>query len=764
MHLCGVLRVNVGLRAYMYNGHISKGGSLIGHIMLTEVEDHVRRHNRHPERLYMWMDGGGEMANQTVILMTELMVALRLVTSQAWMCRSPRGHGKTDLDGAFGLVSGAILRTLKSKTIDTFEPVIGQNGTSFRETIETNIKNSQVIHIHAILDLDKILEHCKSLIRLAHFRHEENTQHLWRSTAVPISPDFPFGVKTEYKLFPGDITMELSKIEKATASTTLSRRSGIEVVKTYSPFWYPTPTSIPDRNVQGFHLLLVMPSGSDVIPFKPFVPGSRQKVLTFLNCIAGVFEGGSVELQHWSHWCNNVMPIDDNSATFASTHLVPVPFRHIWRNPWGMRNTDCPPAVLNSFSVAQTSLPSDLVAIGMHHVYTSFDGRPGPARLVQYNGAEADRFRAVEERVAASLERKFEVPSALKGTADLRKRHFEPFEMALARRLMQSNREPIPHWSHKKHSVEQLVEVRNVWLQSIMGFYRYKLLSLLQNSDFDAALRRAESNNMTTSELDGGQRRPAIVRFKQPLTNTMRSSTIFPRVYTNFRTAVPLTDETMDTTFTLLAHSDTFAASARFRGREPVNNNEWSVKPSIFVPMSFGKALWQLDFTDCKSILKNAGVERFDQVEYIFAAMREDHADHLWGNDNLTGIIIHLTTTTTTMAYFAPQHCTTDCEEQQSVATLRSHYAALWNLLINAEYQGADKFIIRISDITQLVGDGSEHEFRHIQNDFDAGIAIITAFDFIRNGCPIYLRESDWAIQRKSLGLYVFNAQFPKFV
>jgi len=94
---------------------------------------------------------------------------------------------------------------------------------------------------------------------------------------------------------------------------------------------------------------------------------------------------------------------------------------------------------------------------------------------------------------------------------------------------------------------------------------------------------------------------------------------------------------------------------------------------------------------------------------------------------------------------------------------LRNHFAALWNAFIGAEHQNNDEFIIMLSDVRQLLSDDEPHSFRHIQNDFDAGVAVITAFDYIRNGCPLYLRDSDWDTQRKSIGLYVYKGKFPKF-
>ena len=66
----------VGLLLFRNLPHVLKSANLTIHVILWTIEDYIRRNdNKHPDEIYMQVDGGSENANISVHAFCESLVA-----------------------------------------------------------------------------------------------------------------------------------------------------------------------------------------------------------------------------------------------------------------------------------------------------------------------------------------------------------------------------------------------------------------------------------------------------------------------------------------------------------------------------------------------------------------------------------------------------------------------------------------------------------------------------------------------------------------
>ena len=125
----------------------------------------------------------------------EVLVVKRLALKVVYS-RLPTGHGHTeDLDGAFGVVK-RVLRNIPMNTWESFKTAINNQFKNVPRSVD--VKDLFVVHAWSDLIVNCIDT------KLSNLHKEEVTQHQWFFEALPLSSEFPFGVRTKYRQYTQD--------------------------------------------------------------------------------------------------------------------------------------------------------------------------------------------------------------------------------------------------------------------------------------------------------------------------------------------------------------------------------------------------------------------------------------------------------------------------------------------------------------------------------------------------------------------------------
>jgi len=103
--LVGALVHDERFMFYRTANTVHKCADFIVHVFLTELQRWISEHGCMPDIIYL--QGGGENANNYLLAMCELLVIKRL-SHYVIFTRLPTQHSHDDLDGAFGVVKSAL--------------------------------------------------------------------------------------------------------------------------------------------------------------------------------------------------------------------------------------------------------------------------------------------------------------------------------------------------------------------------------------------------------------------------------------------------------------------------------------------------------------------------------------------------------------------------------------------------------------------------------------------------------------------------------
>lgn len=247
--------------------------NLIVQVILVTLSRWVERHKgRFPKRLYIHVDGGSEIANWTVLALLEFLVSKRMVTEFAVFLRNPPGHTHGPVDGRFSNVRALILHQ-SVPTLDCLKSILERSGAMEGVT--------DIVFLHVLPNWTKFFRPSLDP-KLASAHQEEVTQLQWKFEAVVPDVLFPFGCRTTYRAAPMDVAWEIKKVNPDSALMEIGRLTGLDPIEVFYTE-YPQPSTYPERNVLGMHLLRTMPHG-DIEP-KAVVAGCAKAMRLALACI-----------------------------------------------------------------------------------------------------------------------------------------------------------------------------------------------------------------------------------------------------------------------------------------------------------------------------------------------------------------------------------------------------------------------------------------------------------------------------------------------
>jgi hypothetical protein len=280
-----------------------------------------------PDRIYYQVDGGSENTAKVMYGIAELLVAKGIVVNLL-ITRLPVGHSHEDIDSKFSL----IWKEVWKKHVNTVQ--------DYKEIIETALngnnqgKTCEVIDIFCIPDFESVISECMDS-HFGRYAKLQWTQLQWRFQRVPISTNFPLGVKTTYRAFCQDEVWEIIKDSE--------KRVGFSgrVCKVQ---WFPEEDK--ERNIpEGLYLLQRFPD----LEIKPeaFIPDSRAKLENTVRKIIGHFSPmevgdcdasvirpsdlidekkfGDEIIAKWIDFAENRAPLNDDTEDYSRQHQLHIP-------------------------------------------------------------------------------------------------------------------------------------------------------------------------------------------------------------------------------------------------------------------------------------------------------------------------------------------------------------------------------------------------------------------------------------------------------
>jgi len=184
-----------------------------------------------------------------------LLVAKGIVVN-LFITRLPVGHTHEDIDSKFSIIWKKVWK-IHVNTVQDYKEIIENalNGNN-------QGKKCEVIDVFCIPDFESVISECMDS-HFGRYAKLQWTQLQWRFQRVPISVNFPLGVKTTYRAFCQDEVWEIIKDSE--------KRVGFSgrVCKVQ---WFPEEDK--ERNIpEGFYLLQRFPD-SEIKP-EAFIPDSR---------------------------------------------------------------------------------------------------------------------------------------------------------------------------------------------------------------------------------------------------------------------------------------------------------------------------------------------------------------------------------------------------------------------------------------------------------------------------------------------------------
>jgi len=194
-HLTGVLIHGYNLQLYRNFDNVSKGADLTIFCFLSALQTwRAANKGRWPEEIYLQVDGASDNANKYVLGMCELLVAKKMAKKVVFS-RLPVGHTHGDIDACFG----HLWKFLRAKVCVT----VGGYQAMLDEKFKNAKLAAKVIDVYVVPDYMAFLEDCIDE-KLSNLHKEENTQLQWKFESVPVSFQYPLGVKTSWRAYCSD--------------------------------------------------------------------------------------------------------------------------------------------------------------------------------------------------------------------------------------------------------------------------------------------------------------------------------------------------------------------------------------------------------------------------------------------------------------------------------------------------------------------------------------------------------------------------------
>ena len=198
-HFQGVLAHGRSLTMNRSFHNLSNTANLQIHSLLLMLEELYIKHGRIPDNVFYQLDGGTENTAKVVLMMCELIVIKRL-TKKITLSRLMVGHTHCDIDAVFGRL-WKYARTRHILTPQAYELAV-------TNALSTAGYKAKVVDIFVVPDYTSYFEGCGDN-NFGKYSKLEATQLQFCFEAIEPSIDFPNGVKTTYRAYSANETIEI---------------------------------------------------------------------------------------------------------------------------------------------------------------------------------------------------------------------------------------------------------------------------------------------------------------------------------------------------------------------------------------------------------------------------------------------------------------------------------------------------------------------------------------------------------------------------
>ena len=153
----------------------------------------------------------------------------------------------------------------------------------------------------------------------------EQTQHQWKCEAVPVSVEFPLGVKTLYRAFAQDEVIEIVDAVPPYKSDA-GKYLGIEAVCTEVKY-LPKANPEKGRTEDGMYLLYGLPI-NQLMPM-PFIHGSRETLEKVARSVKKSVAKNPVIIDEWDIFLSEA-PLTDNVLDYVRDHPLHIPLHNFF--------------------------------------------------------------------------------------------------------------------------------------------------------------------------------------------------------------------------------------------------------------------------------------------------------------------------------------------------------------------------------------------------------------------------------------------------
>ncbi len=377
--LCEYSILLLGLKLFQTFGNILKGACLTIHCFLLSFFYWYAHTNRFPDEIYLQVDGGSENANKYLLALCELFVIKRFCKVFLYT-RLPTGHTHEDIDAAFG----HIWSNNRHRPVETVKDYASCINQAFKST---KLK-AEVEAIYVMPDYIKYLSPCIDPF-FGNYSKEIDTQHQWKFTAVERSLNFPLGGKTQYRAYSSDKVVEMQFKRESECLTPIGKLTGIEPVTTHVK-WFPDETTFPERKVEGYYLLNQIPGkkyrecqGNPKNLFEPQEFAERSSIefeQTMLEVRNRWKNSNPIRIE-WENWYSNICPKSQMAREYAETHesLYQFPL-----SEYLYSNTEVEPSWVTDLIQPEEEKGLDwpeVIAYTTPSVSSGWNRNPGPSRI-----------------------------------------------------------------------------------------------------------------------------------------------------------------------------------------------------------------------------------------------------------------------------------------------------------------------------------------------------------------------------------------------
>ena len=318
----GVIIHGMGMKLFSSFDNIVKDTNLAIYAFLCSVEDWAEDHSgKYPEEIFLQVDGGPENISSEFLGMLELLVHKR-VARKIMYSRLPTGHTHCDIDGGFGHMKNFF----KQHPCETLEDFADGIRACY---VKTSLK-PKVEFVNVIPDYLSFMRDCVDDI--SGYAKEERTQHRWLFEAVPLSAEFPFGVKTLHRNYASDIVVEFDECDTSLCNTPVGCHTGLEPRTTFVR-WFPSANdnvNMGRGSVEGYYILKNIPRvTTDIMKPAAFDPKAKNSFRDCFAEICRVWLPTSTQYMSWTNWWVHVCPKDGVTAEeYIRNHYYRQPLLH----------------------------------------------------------------------------------------------------------------------------------------------------------------------------------------------------------------------------------------------------------------------------------------------------------------------------------------------------------------------------------------------------------------------------------------------------